>query len=121
ASAAYVILEDYNSARDVLLKLYDLVYTALQTGQISNLDLDESTVRNNLFDILGNVMYVDEQQIDALIKQNKKEEAKKLADSLITNYKKTNDPLMNSFSSMLESKLKSLLEGNVSKDTNKIE
>ncbi|MFN3306022.1 MAG: DUF2723 domain-containing protein [Candidatus Kapaibacteriota bacterium] len=121
ASAAYVILEDYNSARDVLLKLYDLVYTALQTGQINNLDLDENTVRNNLFDILGNVMYVDEQQIDALIKQNKKEEAKKLADSLIANYKKTNDPLMNSFLSMLESKLKSLLEGNVSKDTNKIE
>lgn len=118
ASAAYAILEDYNSARNVLLKLYDLVYTAVQTGQISNLDLDENTVRNNLFDILGNIMYLDEQQINALIKQNKKEEARKLADSLVFSYKKENDPLMNSFSTTLESKLKTIIEGNTENDTN---
>ncbi len=111
ASDSYALLGDYTSARNSLLKLYDLVYTAIQSGQLANMDIDENSVRNNLYDILMNVLYLDEQQITELIKDNRKDEAQKLADSLISFYKKTNDPLMQSFASTAESRLNSILSG----------
>ncbi|MCX7908188.1 MAG: DUF2723 domain-containing protein [Ignavibacteria bacterium] len=117
ASASYALLGDYTSARNSLLKLYDLVFTAIQTRQIENMEIDENSVRNNLYDILGNIMYLDEQQVNELIKSNRKEEAQKLADSLIASYKKGNDPLMQSFASTVETKLKSLISGKEIIDT----
>ncbi len=121
ASAAYKIIGDLPSARNTLLKLYDLVYTAIQGGQISIWNLDENSVRNNLYDILGNIMYLDEEQVNLLLKDNKKEEAQNLADSLIESYKKVNDPLMQSFASTVETRLKSLLGVSRAPDTTKPE
>lgn len=117
ASAAYAILGDYNSARNSLLKLYDLIFTAIQTRQIENMDLDQNSVQNNLYDILGNILYLDEQQISELLKNNRKDEAQKLADSLIASYKRENDPLMQSFASTIETRLKNLLSGKENLDT----
>jgi hypothetical protein len=117
AAAAYAILGDYSSARDMLRKLYDLVYTAVQSGQTANWGLDENAIQNNLYDILGNVLYIDQQEVSELIKANKKQEASKLVDSLIANYKQGNDQLMKSFAATAETRLRALISGEKEIDT----
>lgn len=109
ASAAYMVLNDYSSARSILRSFYDLVMTALQTGQAENWGLQQNQVQNNLYDILGNLLYVDETEVRELINTNKKEEARKLVDSLIKSYKGVNDPLFKSFIQTAEPRLLSLI------------
>ncbi len=117
AAAAYTIIGDYASARNTLRKLYDLVYTAVQSGQISNWGLDENSVRNNLYDILGNILFIDQQEVSDLLKANQKDKATQLVDSLISSYKKDNDPLLQSFATTAESRLKSLVSGEKTPDS----
>ncbi len=111
AAAAYALLGDYASARNVLKSFYDLVMTAFQSGQASNWGLDQNTVSNNLYDILGNMLYNDETEIKKLLDSNKKEDAQKLVDSLLTSYKQVNDPLFKSFLQTAEPRLRALIEG----------
>lgn len=118
ASAAYVILNDYVSARSILRSFYDLVMTALQSGQAGNWGLELSQVENNLHDILGNLLYIDETEVRALINSNKKEEARKFVDSLINSYKNVDDPLFKSFLQTVEPRLRSLVETNFSNANN---
>ncbi len=114
AADAYLILEDYNSARNTLKAFYDMIMTAVQSNQIQNWGLNQQNVSNNLYDILSNILYVDETQINSFIKEGKTKEAQQLADSLITSYKKVQDPLFQSFIETAEPRLRAL----VSKDTN---
>jgi hypothetical protein len=85
--------------------------TAFQSGQASNWGLDQNTVSNNLYDILGNMLYNDETEVKKLLDSNKKEDARKLVDSLLTSYKQINDPLFKSFLQTAEPRLRSLIEG----------
>lgn len=117
ATAAYMVLNDYVSARSTLRSFYDLVMTALQSGQVEKWGIDQNQVQNNLYDILGYLIYVDENEIRELINANKKEEAKKLVDSIISSYKNSNDPLFKSFVQTAEPRLRNLVS-NVTPDSN---
>ncbi len=117
AAAAYTIIGDYASARNTLRKFYDLVFTAVQSGQIANWGLDENVVRNNLYDILGNILYIDQQEVSGLLKANQKDKATQLVDSLVSSYKMNNDPLLQSFAATAEFRLKSLVSGEKTLDS----
>jgi hypothetical protein len=63
------------------------------------------------------VLYIDQQEVSELIKANKKQEASKLVDSLIANYKQGNDQLMKSFAATAETRLRALISGEKEIDT----
>ncbi|MCX7879366.1 MAG: DUF2723 domain-containing protein [Ignavibacteria bacterium] len=107
-SAAYAILEDYQSARNTLLSFYDLITTSIQSGQIEKWGLDQQSVQNNLLDIFGNLLYIDRQQIEPLIKAKKFDEARKLADTLISTYKQSKDSFIQKLAERAEQNLMEL-------------
>lgn len=118
ASAAYMILNDYASARSILRSFYDLVMTALQSGQARNWGLEQSQVENNLYDILVNLLYNDETEVRELLNSNKREEARRFVDSLINSYKNVGDPFFKSFLQTAEPRLRGLVETNFSNANN---
>lgn len=105
AAESYQILGQYDEARKVLLQLYDLCRQALQAqgGQFAQNDVQ--AIQKNMYDVLGNVVAVDNAQLTDLEKAGKKQDAIAKGNSLINQYNQSADQLEKSLTNYVQDKL----------------
>ncbi len=119
AAEAYKILGDYNAAREKLMALYTISRQALTSIQGNPQYQNEvNQVQKNIYDILGNLVGMDETEIELLENQGKKKEALEKADSLYKKYIADQDPLIQSMARYIDEQVKRL-NGNIRNDTAK--
>jgi len=109
AANAYVILENYDAARGTLNELYEMCKQAIQSVQgNASYQNEAQQVQKNIYDILGNMASIDDQEIKTHEKQGKKKEALEKAESFLKKYMENKDPLVKSLGRYIEENIRRL-------------
>jgi len=105
AAQSYVMLDDFDNARNMLRTLYDIALNAYQNPAYQQY---QSDIQKNMMDILGNLAGIDEEEINRLVNSGKKDEARKLAEQWYDKYSKSEDPMYRQMAMFMQQKLMNL-------------
>ena len=116
AAQSYMILGNYDAARTTLKTLYDLSMTAFQSvAQDKQLANEAKQIQRNVYDIMGNIAAIDDEEIQALERQGKKQEALAKAQNYRNKYNESKDPLFKQLGMYLDDRIAKMT--GVKKDT----
>ena len=102
---AYMLIGEYESARNSLKTLYDMCISAMQNPAAQS---EAKNIQKNLYDILGNMVNIDEEEISSLQKAGKTKEAIAKAKELQDRYNNAQDPNFKQLGSYLAGKINQL-------------
>lgn len=114
---SYLIQGNFEAARTSLKTLFDLTMNAYQAYAKNQQAQNEiKQIQRNLYDILGNMGNIDEEEIDALTKAGKKTEAMAKAEAYKKKYEESKDPLFRQLGMLIQDKI-NRMNGKSDRDT----
>lgn len=105
AAQSYLMLDDFESAREMLKTLYDMSSSTLQNPAYQQFAND---IQKNMMDVLGNLAGIDEEEINRLVKEGKEKEAFERATALYNAYNSSEDPYYKQMAMFINQKMNSL-------------
>ncbi len=99
---SYMLIGEYDNARNSLKALYDMSITAMQNPAFQN---EAKNIQKNLYDILGNMVGIDDEEIGALQKAGKSKEALARARELQEKYTNSPDPNYKQLGTYMQGKI----------------
>ena len=116
SAQSYMILGNFEAARTSLKTLYDMSMSAFQSiAQNKQYANEAKQIQRNVYDILGNIAAIDDEEISALERQGLKKEALAKAEDYRKKYNESKDPLFKQLGMYLDEKIAKMT--GVKKDT----